>query len=384
MRIALVHRKLTRSGGVEKNVVLLASGLAGRGHEVHVFCNQADVSLSGVTVRHVPALRLGLAAKYLSFARNAAAMLAQERFDVVQGFDLTTRQDVLRIGRGLVKVYRPALDETRGIADRIWRAISPEARAIAGLERRMLAPGSWTRIVAISRIVKKELVDAYAIPEEAIEVIYNGVDLAAFDPAKAKAGREAVRASLGIGPKDRMVLFVGTGFRRKGLDVLIQAVAPLDAKLVVVGRDGRARAYRSLAVRSKCGPRVIFAGQRAADAALYGAADVVALPTRYEPFGNVVLEALACGVPVVVSARAGASEILEEELSDLVIDPADAQALSKVLGHTLDHAAALGSTCRRIAERYSEESCVARYEALYRRIVERRDKPLPTSFGGAA
>src|SRR4051812_46616374 len=128
----------------------------------------------------------------------------------------------------------------------------------------MLAPGAWTRIVAISRHVKRELVEAYSIPEEAIELIYNGVDLKAFDPVRAADGRAAARRALGLAATDKVILFVGTGFRRKGLDLLILALAKMEthAKLVVIGRDGATRAYRSLARSCGVGDRVLFAGSR--------------------------------------------------------------------------------------------------------------------------
>lgn len=376
-----MHRLFTRAGGVEKNVVLLAEGLAARGHEVVVYCARADLPApTGVTLRMVRMRGFGIAAKYASFANAAASALAADRaFDVVQGFDLTVRQDVLRVGRGLVKVYREVLDGTRNPLDRWWRRVSPGARALLALEARMLAPGAWTRIVAISRSVRRELVEAYAIPEHAIEIVYNGVDLQALTPSKAARGRAAVRAELGLPADDPVVLFVGTGFRRKGLDALLQAHALLvkrrpAARLLVVGRDGRTRAYRARARALGIGDRVTFAGSRKADAALYGAADVVALPTLYEPFGNVVLEALACGVPAVVSAVAGASDVLEEELPELVLPTAgDAARLAEILDATIGAPRGpLGALCRRIAERYPEEACVARYEAIYERLVAGR------------
>lgn len=368
MRIALVHRVFTRAGGVEKNVVLLARGLAARGHEIHVFCHKAEIDApAGVTLRHVPVLRAGMALRYLSFARNAARALATERFDVVQGFDLTLKQDVLRVGRGLMKVYREVLAPTRSAMDRLWRTIDPESRALQALERRMLRPGAWKRIVAISEGGKRELIAAYGIPADAIEVIPNGVDLAAYSPEKAAAGRAETRARLGIHAADRVVLFVGTGFRRKGLATLIDAMPEVPgARLVVVGRDGAMREYERQARGRDA--RVLFAGEQRADAALYGAADVVVLPTRYEPFGNVVLEALACGIPAVVTAAAGASDVYATELGERVVaDATDSVALAAAIRAAL--AKPQAAVCRGIAERYPEDACVARYEALYQRML---------------
>lgn len=395
MKLAMVHRVYTRAGGVEKNVVLLAHGMAARGHEVHVFCHRAEIEPPpGVTVRHVPVLRLGLAAKYLSFARSAARAVAAERFDVVQGFDLTVKQDVLRVGRGLQRVYRPILDATRSPLGRAWRAVDPEARAMLALERRMLAPEAWKRIVAISKVGKRELVEAAGIDPAAIEVIYNGIELAAWNREAAAAGRETARNALGLAPGDEAILFVGSGFARKGLDVLLDAFARIGAarpaaKLVVVGADRRVDRWKRRAAALGIAARVNFAGVRRADAALYGAADVVALPTRYEPFGNVVLEALACGTPVVVSAAAGASDVCEgTSLADLVLpDATDAAGLAARLGTALGrHGEGLSRECRAIAERYPEDACLDRYEALYRALAGARSSAgaTPRRAGDAA
>lgn len=374
MKLAFVHRKYTRAGGVEKNVVLLAEGMAARGHEVHVFCHRAErAAADGVRIRHVPVWRLGSAAKYLSFASNAARMVRAEPFDVVQGFDLTWEQDVLRIGRGLVEVYRDVLEGVRNPVQRLWRHLSPGAIAMKRIERRMLAPGAFRKVVAISRSVERELL-ACGVASDAIEVVYNGVDLARFAPAAAEAGRDAARARFGISAGERVVLFVGTGFRRKGLDTLLDAFARLargqaDLRLLVVGRDGRAGSYRARARDLGVADRVVFAGRQPVDAALYGAADVVALPTRYEPFGNVVLEALASGRPAVVSRAAGASEVLDEAFPSWILpDADDAGGLAGRLATVLANPPS-ATDCRAVAERYGDEACLDRYEAIYRAIA---------------
>ena len=111
-----------------------------------------------------------------------------------------------------------------------------------------------------------------------------------------------------------MLLFVGSGFERKGLATAIDALGELGddhARMIVIGK-GRRLPYEELAGRRGVPDRVVWLGPRRDTERWYGAADVVVLPTRYEPFGNVHLEALASGVPMVTSVRAGGAELIRD------------------------------------------------------------------------
>lgn len=368
LRLALVHRKLSRHGGVEKNVLLLATGLARRGHRVTVFCRKADERPPGVEVVEVPARGATLIGKYESFAENASRAVGTGSWDVVQGFDLTVGQDVMRLGRGVIKVYREVMSRTRSGLDKWWR--SRDTGRWVALEERMLETSGL--VVTNSRTVRTELMEAYGMSQERIRTIHNGVDLERLSVEKARAGRDEVRREYGIPEGAGLVSFVGTGFRRKGLDTLLRAMADLDAHLLVVGRDGATRRYRRLAAQLGLSHRVRFAGAVAVTPALFGAADVLALPSRYEPFSNVVLEALACGVPAVHPATGGAAEALERGLQAQILpDAEDPVALAGILEATLADPPS-AQTCRAAAEAFPESACIDHYETLYKRLVEAR------------
>lgn len=383
MKIAFVHRRYTRAGGVERNVVALAEGMSARGHDVTVVCARSDASTNGVHLEHVSSFGPW---KYRMFDRRARAALgearprgASTRFEIVQGFDLTTRQDVLRVGRGLAAVYRGILERERSAADRLWQRLDPGRAALARLEARMFTPGAYRTIVAISQRVADEVIDTYDVPAADVRIIYNGIELDRYRPADRRgAEARALRDELGISLEAPVVLFVGTGYRRKGLITVLEAVADLrtrmpEVKLLVIGREGRPDRYRRAAARLGLGAAVHWLGGRSDVPRFYGAADVLALPTRYEPFGNVVLEALACGLPVVVSAVAGAAEILSDRLPELVLgDPQDAPGLSQRLELVLADAAgagALRARARELAEAHPMGRMLDEYETLYRELT---------------
>src|SRR2546426_12638528 len=143
MRIALMHRRLT-GGGTEADLRRMATGLAARGHDVHVFCAGAAADVSGATIRRVPVVRAGRLARLLSFAFAAPRAVAAERWDVVVGFGRTPRQDIVRVGGGTHRTY---LARMRAAGLR-RPGLGPYHRAILWLERRPFAPGGHRRVLA--------------------------------------------------------------------------------------------------------------------------------------------------------------------------------------------------------------------------------------------
>jgi UDP-glucose:(heptosyl)LPS alpha-1,3-glucosyltransferase len=368
VRIAFMHRRLS-GGGTEGDLRRVAAGLAARGHEVHAFVARADAEIPAVHVRRVPIVRGGRVARLLSFAWLAPRAVARERFDVVVGFGRTVRQDVVRVGGGTHRTYLARM-EAAGLR-RARRG--PYHRAILALERRAFAPGRAARVLAVSERVADEVRADYGVAAARIAVVYNGVDLVRFDPARRSVLGPPLRAALGVPAGARVCVAIGTGFFRKGFDLLLalwRETAPRDAVLLVVGDDERLAAWRRDA--AALGGRAILTGPRADVEAVLAAADVACVPSRQEAFGNVVLEACAAGVPPVVSAWAGAAELLADgPLAPLVVDdPADRTALGAALDRALGAGGAgYGRAARALAERHPWDAHLDRVEALLAQVA---------------
>jgi glycosyltransferase involved in cell wall biosynthesis len=223
-------------------------------------------------------------------------------------------------------------------------------------------------VLAVSERVAGEVRADYGVPRARIAVVYNGVDLARFDPARRPALGPPFRAALGLPAGARVCVAIGTGFRRKGFDLLLalwREAAPPDTVLVLVGDDERLPAWRRDA--AALGGRAIVTGPRTDVEAVLAAADVACVPSRQEAFGNVVLEACAAGVPPVVSAEAGAAELIAGgPLAPLVVaDPSDRAALGAGLARALGaEGPAYGRAARALAERHPWDEHLARIEAL--------------------
>ncbi|HLK10447.1 MAG TPA: glycosyltransferase family 4 protein [Candidatus Binatia bacterium] len=364
MRVAFLHRRLA-GGGTEADLCRMAAGLVARGHRVHVLAARPGDAPAGVHVERVPVLRAGRVARLVSFAVLAPRLAARGGFDVVVGFGRTLRQDVVRVGGGTHRTYLARM-EAAGLRG---RARGPYHRAILWIERRQFSPAGHRRVLAVSARAADEVVRDYGVDPARLRVVYNGVDLARFHPARRSVLGPPLRAALGIPPGVRVCAAIGTGFARKGFDLLFrlwEEDAPRDTVLVVVGDDERLAAYRRRAQRPPLAERVRITGRRGDVDAVLAAADVVCVPSRQEAFGNVVLEACAAGVPVVTSRRVGAAELLDGPLGELVVDdPEDRRALRAALDRALGpRAPLLRAAARERVAALTWEAHVERVEAL--------------------
>src|SRR6266513_2486326 len=213
------------------------------------------------------------------------------------------------------------------------------------------------------------------IGREKLHVIYNGVDLEYFHPRRGEALRGAARAELGCRPRDTLFLFVGSGFSRKGLAAAIDALAAAANQafcLLVVGRDREEARFAGQARAAGLSERVRFLGGRDDVRPLYAAADCFILPSRYDPFPNTALEALAMGLPAIVSSRCGAAEIIEPGVNGWVCEPDDVAGLARLM-HEADRSMRSGSlpqAARATAERYGMDEMAGRLNALYTSLTQ--------------
>ena len=325
MKIALLHKRLDLHGGTERDLYQTAVGLRDRGHKVHLFCNEYGVEPPhGVVAHRVGTMPLGRTARLWGAAWSAFRAARRERCDIVLGFGRSPRQDVLRCGGGTHRGFLARMGGEGGMRRRLWQTVSPYHRSVLAIERRQFATGGACRIIAVSEQVKRDILTNYAVPPAKITVLYNGVDIQRFHPDRRADVGGAVRQRWRIPGAAPVVLFVGSGFQRKGLDRLIalwKSPQLAGVYLLIVGRDARLASFRARA-DAIAPERIIFAGRQDQVEDYYAAGDVVALPSLQEAFGNVVLEGLACGLPVMVSRDVGAGEILRGRLAAGVVDPA--------------------------------------------------------------
>ncbi len=367
MRIGLVHKRYDRLGGAEGDCYELSWRLAARGHDVRVVTGECRVAVPpGVRVHRVPVLRAGQIAKLLSFALRAPRVWRTLDADAVIGFGRTVGHDLFRASGGCHRRFlERRVAEEGGLARLRW--LRPYQRALLAIERRQYAPGGYRAILTVSARSRDEILSTYPrVPSGDVAIVHYGVDVQRFHPGRRAEDGAAARRELGIPPEQPVVLCVGTGFRRKGVDHLLDLWAegpPAGAAFVVVGNDQHLAAYRRRAGELR-GP-VVFTGPRSDVERLYAAADAFTLPSMFDAFGMVVLEALASGLPVVAARDIGAAEVLTGPLGELLVDEAsDHTALRAALMRALDpeRRPALAHAARTIAEQASIDRSVDEIE----------------------
>jgi glycosyltransferase involved in cell wall biosynthesis len=346
VRVALVTRHFNVAGSLGRYSVELARYLVSAGHEVSVFSIAAVTNpelVEGAAFLPVPVAlsssgRTGRAIEVASFARNVARMLTPRRsqFDVVHArAPSTSLGDILHLS-GVVEGEVRRFFEARGpvgLVRRLGDLALPVARPIltarSVLEQRALRNPSLAHIHVDSHQVEEDLLRAYAVDPGKVSVVSPGVNRDEFRPAE---DREAVRRELGLPPGETMVLFCGHDFGRKGLDRAVVAVSRMRerAHLVVVG-GGEASRFSALAGRLGVGDRLHFAGQRSDAWRYFQAADIFTLPTRVEMWGTTVVEAMASGVPPVVTSVAGSAEVVESGETGFVLPDFHIDLLAQML-----------------------------------------------------
>jgi UDP-glucose:(heptosyl)LPS alpha-1,3-glucosyltransferase len=181
------------------------------------------------------------------------------------------------------------------------------------------------KYIAISNEVKKDLMTYFLVPSTNIRVIHHGVDSKVFHPAVSEieiSKRNAIRSEQGVAADDYVFLFVGS-FERKGLSYVLEAFSKIqnDKKpYLFVAGSGDIKKFAKLASALGCIDQVKFLGSRKDIEEVYRASDAFVMPTLYEPFGLVILEAMASGLSTIVSKRAGGSELIEDGKSGLLLE----------------------------------------------------------------
>jgi UDP-glucose:(heptosyl)LPS alpha-1,3-glucosyltransferase len=333
MKIGLVRRGYSPSGGAENYLRRLAAGLAAAGHECVLFASPewpAAELLPGGEFCSVPGRTPG------AFADRLAALQPERRCDVLFSLERVWRCDCYRAGDGVHRAWLERRARSEPGWRSVWRQWNPKHRQLLDLEATLFGPDGARKVIANSKLVAAEIARVYGCTPERISVVYNGLPASSFRMSEA-GFRQRARAAFELAEGDYAVLFAGSGWERKGLDLALSAIARLPDRLrpvlLVAGRGDVNLYRRKLPAQARAAGRVRFLGEVGDMAPCYAAADIFVLPTLYDPFSNACLEALAAGLPVITTAENGFAEIMEtgQDGEVLSVDGDAAEALTAAL-----------------------------------------------------
>jgi len=357
VHVALLTRRYDRSGGgTERDLVITADCLERAGHRVTIFAAEVRGDRDQKKLRFVKTPPIGRALKLWRFAHLAPGMARREGADLIVSFARTIGADVMRSGGGAHASYVQAARRWQGMLGASAMRVSPYHRMQMLIERRAFASQRLKLTIAVAEVVRRDLIGRFGLRPDKVETLYNGVDTERFHPAAANDERARIQRELNLPNSAPVVIFVGNGFARKGLGFMLEAWPQLKsgACLIVAGSDRARASYEDKALALNIAERVRFIGARGDVAELLRAADVLALPSMFEPFGNVVLEAMASGIKVVVSMQSGVAELLPEDLKRFAIrDPSDPGEIAHRIGEIIKAPDEIGRKSRAVAESHS-------------------------------
>jgi UDP-glucose:(heptosyl)LPS alpha-1,3-glucosyltransferase len=361
MKLGLVRRGYSGTGGAESYVRRFAEAVQEAGHECVLFSSAEwkdapwegqRVTVDGETPR--------------DFADSLRQLDPRRHCDFLFSLERVWECDAYRAGDGVHASWL----ERRARYEKPWRAFARKFqrkhREILSLERALFTRGAKL-IIANSAMVRREITQYYRTPPERIEVVHNGVPAFIDDPELRLMQRKEFR----LNQNDYCLLFAGSGWERKGLGYAIEALRHLPNTFLFVAGEGKRRGLP----RSD---RVHFLGAQNREGmnALLSAADAFVLPTIYEPFSNACLEALAAGVPVITTAANGFSEILSVSEGEIISEPSNVAALATAIDAWSDPAKRVGARpqLREKGARYSIEANVEQTLKLITGMMEERSQ----------
>ncbi|MGA7507278.1 MAG: glycosyltransferase family 4 protein [Erwinia billingiae] len=372
VRLAIVRQKYRPDGGAERFISRALEALDDDSLELNIITRSWQGEPKPEWHLHIcNPKKWGRISRERGFAVAARACWQQEKFDIVQSHERIAGCDIFRAGDGVHRVWLEQRARVVSPVQRLLTQVSRYHRYVMTAEEEMFRSPALKKIICNSLMVKNDIMRCFQVPEEKFAVIYNAIDATRFMPATAEQ-RQQSREQLDLPDNAKVFIYVGSGFERKGLKASISALAATDAHLLVVGQDKQQSRYENLARSLGCEKRIHFLGVQNNVIPFYHAADSLILPTLYDPFPNVILEAMACGLPVITSFTCGGAEFIVDGKQGFVCDALDVPALTAaavaIPQRTLD--SRMGDLARERVLPCSPQQLATQLHALYQQVLQ--------------
>lgn len=359
MKVAILTKKFTTRTGNERVASQVVGHLRRQSHEVDVYCQKRHDSTDGLIAAQRIHTLVGLSfdpsLSMWSFAKRAEKVVKQIKKaspeTIIFGFNHSVTHDVYRLGGGTHRGFMIRTEEGGRSGGQLLNRIAQM------MEDKRFSDRRCHRFIVPSHRVGDELKQHYDIGRDQITTVYNGVDLEHFHPLRKEYERLDVRKRWGLDENEKVALFVGQDLVIKGFHHAVRAAEKAGCRLVYVGKAKKPADLSNI---------VIWDGERGDVELCLRAADALLLPSYYESFSNVTLEAYASGLPVITTQHVGATELLaDSKLNDLVVEePEDVTGLCAGLIRAFDKEENYAGFAREIAERHSLEDFGRRIEEV--------------------
>ena len=356
----------------------LSKILLEKGHDVEIFthgnrtetCNENGVKINRFSTINVPFIRV------LHLPRKISKHLKNKDFDV---YHVHTPDLAFFLNKGplVVTAHTTLFGEGKSIEMSLGRNILDNIASFYYREIRFLDKRVYDKaqvIIVVNENIKDELERVYKIKKKKIVTINNGVNTKVFFAMKNK---DKIKEALGLSSQDFVVLYVGRLEARKNVDLLIKALCLLKTENIVtliIGKGSKGDALKELSEHLGLGTRLKFVGN-VTDSNLvriYNASDVFVLPSTYEGMPLTILEAMACGVPVIAAGFSGVENILSNNKNGIILPETSAACLAEKIMY-VHNQVAFWQTLRKkaietITSKFSLEAAVEKTIEIYNHV----------------
>ncbi len=374
LKVALCYSGCHRRGGVERVLLEAARHLRTRCSVSVVVqsCSEPQELPLGVNLVRLGGLDLPLGLGLPATRYRTHRYLSGNPQDVVAGFGVQAPEGSVVWMQSVHAAWWEHSRMRRRGGTRLLQSWNPFHKVVLAMEDNLLRKRQYRRLIALTSAVREDLLRFYQVAPSDVDILPNGFHPEEFNPELRSLYRRAMREHLGIPDSSWVVLFVANEWERKGLLPLMEAVAALGDSDVHIVAAGRLPPRYILGRASRLGlrGRVHVVGSTGRINRWFGMADVFALPTSYEAWGMVIVEALASGLPVLTSRTAGASVAVSEGRSGYLLDePGSCEEVEHGLRRLREGVAWSGQLIAASVMEYAWEKILTCYEAVLRSVV---------------
>ena len=376
-KIAVVIPKYGLVGGAEQFASELTGRLADQsGYNFHIFANRWQEDHGGINFHHVPIISFPKFLTTISFAYFTRRQLSADRFSLVHSHERIFAADIWTL---------------HGVPHRFWihnvrkKRMSLYDLATSWVEKKMITQGSCQKFIAVSNLTRDIFLQEYNIDPQRVTVIHPGVDLKDYASADRKSIRADIRKEYGFNSEEPIIVFASMNFEIKGLDAIMLSLAKLKTKqhsfkLLVVGK-GKIKKYTQMARGGNIDTNVVFTGPLSKEKLirLYLAGDMYIMLSKFDTFGMVVLEAMAAGLPVIISSNVGAKDIVVDGKNGFLIsDTSDTDYIASKIGLLFNKniRSSMSEKALCTAKQNTWAQVAAKYSEIYSSVLATRKSSL--------
>lgn len=341
--IAIIKYSYNKSGGLEKQTNLIIEALKKKGLKVTLVTTKPKEKKNlpdGVAFHFINRWPFFSFIRILLFERQTKRWLKKNNFQAILAIDRTTFQTHIRAGNGVHRAYLENRKKYLGKINYLLTRINPLHQIILKIEKKAFENPFLKKIIVNSEMVKSQILKYFTLNPEKIKVILNGVEWEKFASPflEGFSKKKQIKEKLGIDPEKFIFLFVGSGYKRKGLYPILLAASKIENKnfqIIIIGKDKKLNKYKNYSKKLGLGNNFLFFGKQEDLIPFYQVSDSLILPSFYDPFANVTIEALAMGLFTITSRENGASEIINRRNGIIINDLKDTFEIQRCLESTM-------------------------------------------------